>query len=99
MEIHEYLDLDADANVISCRKCNYELCDADQNFKRYCAMETSPVAEIGPAFDAPADILGEDHQVEFRQFYCPNCAVLMDHEIAREGDEILHDLEIDLEAL
>ena len=99
MEVHEYLNLDPDASVLSCRECGHELCDADQNFKEYCAMETSPVEEIGPAFDAPADILGEDHGIEFRQFYCPNCAVLMDHEIARKEDPILHDLEIDLEAL
>ncbi|WP_076148455.1 acetone carboxylase subunit gamma [Natrinema saccharevitans] len=34
-----------------------------------------------------------------RRFHCPDCAVLIDHEIARTEDPILHDLETDLEAL
>ncbi|HKJ58408.1 MAG TPA: acetone carboxylase subunit gamma, partial [Halobacteriales archaeon] len=71
------------------------ICDADENYKEHCAMETKPLEEIAPGFESPSALLGADHDVEFRQFYCPSCAVLVEHEIARAADPILQDIEID----
>lgn len=99
MQIHKYLDLDVDSGVIQCRECGEELCDGDQNYKEHSAMRTGPVTDAGPAFDDPRDILDEDPGLEFRQFFCPNCGVLFDHEFARHDEPILHDIEIDLDSL
>lgn len=99
MQIHEYLELDSDAETISCSECGHELCDADRNYKEYSAMRTSPVTEAGPVFHPPGNILGTDPGYEFREWFCPDCGVLFDHRFALEGDRIVHDIEIDLEAL
>lgn len=99
MEIHEYLDLDPESESISCTDCGHRLCDADENYKRHCVMEAVPLTDIGPGFESPAELLGADHDVEFRRFYCPSCAVLIEHEIARADDPILRDIEIDLDAI
>lgn len=96
MEIHEYLDLDVEAETINCNECGQHLCHAEDNYKHYCAMETIPLADVGPGFEAPGELLNTDQNVEFRKFYCPSCAVLIEHEIARAEDPILHDIEIDL---
>jgi acetone carboxylase gamma subunit len=32
----------------------------------------------------------------FRQFFCPGCGALIENEIAREGDEVLRDIELAL---
>lgn len=94
MEIHEYLDLDPQTGAIRCNECDHHICDADKNYKRHCAMESGPLADIGPGFETPSDLLNADHDVRFRQFYCPSCAVLIDHEIARAEDPILMDIDI-----
>lgn len=99
MKIHEYLDLDPDAETISCSECSTELCNADQNYKEYSAMRTGPVTDAGPLFNPPEDILGTDPGYEFRQWFCPNCGVLFDHRFALEDDRIVHDIEIKPDAL
>jgi acetone carboxylase gamma subunit len=99
MQIHKCLELDPDAETISCRECGETLCNANRNYKKYAAMRTGPVTDAGPPFEPPEEILGKDLDLEFRQFFCPNCAVLLDHSFARQDDEILHDIEIDVSSL
>jgi len=95
MEIHEYLDLDPETETVSCTECGHTICNAEEDYKLHCAMESEPLEELGPGFESPAELLDADHDVQFRQFYCPSCAVLIDHEIARAEDRILQDIEID----
>lgn len=99
MEIHEYLDLDPETETISCTECGHTICDAGENYKRHCAMESEPLEDVGPGFESPAELLDSDHDVRFRQFYCPSCAVLVEHEIARADDPILQDIELDLQSV
>jgi len=99
MKIHEYLELDTDAETISCSECGEQLCGADENYKQHSAMRTGPVTDAGPLFRPPEDILGTDPGYEFRQWFCPGCGVLFDHRFALETDEILHDIEIDLNSV
>jgi acetone carboxylase gamma subunit len=30
----------------------------------------------------------------FRQFFCPGCGALIENEVARESDAVLHDIEV-----
>jgi acetone carboxylase gamma subunit len=99
MQILKYLELDESEHTISCRECGETLCDADENYKKYSAQRTGPVTDAGPAFEPPEKILGADVDIEFRQYFCPNCAVLFDHQFARGDDPIIHDIEIDLDSL
>lgn len=99
MQIHKYLELDPDEETISCRECGETVCNAGENYKEYSAMRTGDVTDAGPAFEPPEEILGKDLNLEFRQFFCPNCAVMFDHEFARVDDPILHDIDIEVESL
>ncbi|MFB6172889.1 MAG: acetone carboxylase subunit gamma [Haloarculaceae archaeon] len=99
IEIHEYLELDPEARTISCLECGEQLCDADQNYKKHSAMRTGPVTDIGPVFTDPEEIYEEAPDVEFRQFFCPNCATLLDYEVVPEDEPILHDLDIDVDKI
>ena len=35
-----------------------------------------------------------DERPVFRQFFCPGCGALIENEIAREGDQVLRDIEL-----
>lgn len=99
MEINEYLELDPEAERIACGECGEDLCDARDNYKEHTALRTGPLTDAGPVFDAPEEIYEDPPDIEFRQFFCPNCATLFDYEIALKNDPILHDVEIDLDKL
>lgn len=98
-EIHEYLELDPDTRTISCSKCGEEICDAEENYKEHTALRTGPITDAGPVFTPPEKIYDRDPGIEFRQFFCPSCAVLFDYEVVPEDEPILHDLEIDVDEL
>jgi acetone carboxylase gamma subunit len=99
MKIHEYLELDPATEDISCSKCGERLCSAHENYREHTAMKRIPVSEMGPEFAPPADLLEEDPNLEMRRFFCRNCGVLFGHQVAREDEPILHDIDIDVESL
>lgn len=99
VSIHEYLELDPDARTISCNECGEQLCDATENYKEHSAMRTGPITDAGPVFAAPKEIYDDPPAVEFRQFFCPNCATLFDYEVVPEDELILHDEELDVDEL
>jgi acetophenone carboxylase len=99
MQIHKYLELDPEAETIACRECSSTICDAGQNYREHSAMRTGPVTEAGLPFVPPEDKLGQKTDLEFREFFCPDCGVLLQTGFAREEDPILHDIDIDVDSL
>jgi acetone carboxylase gamma subunit len=99
MQIHEYLELDIESNTVSCMECGEELCAGDENYKRHAALKRLPVHELGPAFSPAEEILGEETDLELRRYACPGCGILLDHIVAKEDDDIIHDIDIDVEKL
>jgi acetone carboxylase gamma subunit len=99
MQIHRYLELDAAAEAISCTECGTTICNAEENYRKHSAMRTGPITEAGVPFVPPEDKIGRKTDLEFREFFCPECAVLLQTEFAKEDDPIIHDIEIDLESL
>lgn len=99
MRIHEYLELDVDSRTISCSECGEELCDASQNYKEHSVLYARLIDEADPAFLPATEVLPGASEIELRQFCCPNCAKLLDTEVAPEDAEILHDVDIDVEQL
>jgi acetone carboxylase gamma subunit len=96
MIIHKCLEIDQSSDVICCRECGKELCDTDENYKRHTVMQVDSVEDAGPLFEPPSDVIGGDVDFEFRQFFCPNCAVLFDYEFAQADDPVLHDIQLDI---
>lgn len=74
---------------IACR-CGHELCDANENFKEHAVRRDLPVTAAGPhakpSPKAPAKAF------EFREFYCPQCALLLTTETAMKDDPLVWEL-------
>ena len=85
--IHEYLVLEEETSkrVIKCFKCGFEYCAPSENYKYYALMYERPVTDISPLVCDPMVYLDEDWV--FREYYCPDCGVMIDNEIARKGEE------------
>ncbi len=82
-----FYDLRGDSPVVRCR-CGYVLGSADVPYKRFTAMARYPVQHIGPEVN-PNHVEGD--RFEVREFYCPNCFVRLEVEIARRDDPVLDD--------
>jgi acetophenone carboxylase len=99
MQIHPYLELDIDSETIACLNCDSTLCSADENYREHVALRTGPITEAGPGFIPVSEKLGEDRDIEFREFFCPDCGVLLQSDFAKSDDPILYDIELDIESL
>jgi N-methylhydantoinase B len=74
---------------IACR-CGLKLCGADENYKLHILQKEFPITAAGPHVN-PSPRAPRKTFV-WREFYCPQCALLMTTEVALEGDPIVWEL-------
>jgi acetone carboxylase gamma subunit len=99
MKISEYIELDIDARTVSCTECGEVICDASENYKEHTALYERPIDEANTAFLPPTEVLPGASDIDLRQFCCPNCATLLDTQVAPSDAEILHDIDLDVDRL
>lgn len=88
--IDAHLEL-VDGRIV-CRECGEQLCDGAENYKRHTLCDRKPLTEAGPLVNDPDEYVDDD--VEFRQYYCPGCATLLENEVIKAGDDPVHDKQI-----
>lgn len=86
--VAEYLLLDGEE--LRCRMCSESICQKGDNYKEHTIQRNLSVQDAGPLFPDPQIYV--DAPIEFRQFSCPGCGTLIETEIARGDDPILHDI-------
>ena len=72
-----------------CNRCEHALGSTSMPYKHWCAVWEGELSEIAPGFRDPSAFV-DDHMV-WREFYCPSCGVMIENEIAREGEAFLDD--------
>jgi N-methylhydantoinase B len=95
--ITEYLDLvERDgARWLACSRCNQPLGPAKENYKLHCHRNDRPIQAANTLIGEPHRFI--DDAVHFRQFYCPGCGGLIENEVCRAQDALLHDVELNTE--
>ena len=77
-----------------CAKCAADLGPVRANYKDACVRVDEEITVSNPNVGDWRRYI--DERPVFRQFFCPGCGALIENEIAREGDEVLRDIELDL---
>jgi N-methylhydantoinase B len=77
-----------------CAKCAADLGPVRANYKDACERADQEITASNPNVGDWRRYI--DERPVFRQFFCPGCGALIENEIAREGDEVLRDIELDL---
>jgi N-methylhydantoinase B len=93
LRVGEYLIVvhDADgAPRFHCRRCHTDLGAVSENYKAHCVARDRDVSELGPLFPDPSYFI--DDAVRCREHYCPGCATLLQTDIVRATDPLLHDI-------
>jgi hypothetical protein len=94
MQVTEALDLvdDAGTRRLACARCGHGLCGERESYKVHAHRIDRPIQAANPLIGDPQRFI--DARVEFRQFYCPACGGLLENEVCRAGDPLLHDIEL-----
>src|SRR5438876_4143787 len=92
--ITEYLDLvERDgAHWLACSRCGQPLGPATENYKLHCHRIDRPIQSASTLIGEPRRFI--DDAVQFRQFYCSACGSLIENEVSRAQDAVLHDVEL-----
>jgi N-methylhydantoinase B len=92
--ITETLDLvtmDGSQHFACCR-CGHVLCAVSENYKAHALRLDRPIQAANPLIGDPQRFI--DAAVQFRQFCCPACGVLIENEVCRAEDPLLWDIQL-----
>ncbi len=99
----EYLRIDLDSENWECRRCDYVLGPARDNFKKFTRIYNRNPREIHRPKLNPelySFTFSPDPRVcVIYEFYCPSCGTMMDVEYTVPGQMPLHDFELDIDSL
>ncbi|TMG83548.1 MAG: hypothetical protein E6H74_08635 [Betaproteobacteria bacterium] len=76
----------------ACCRCAADLGLARGNYKDLCMRRDTDIGAANPNIGDYRRYI--DDRPMFRQFFCPGCGALIENEVARENDPILHDIEL-----
>jgi acetone carboxylase gamma subunit len=79
---------------VSCTRCAADLGRARGNYKERCVRRDADITTANPHIGDYRRYI--DERPVFRQFFCPGCGALIENEVARETDPVLHDIELHL---
>jgi acetone carboxylase gamma subunit len=101
IQVTEYLAIDLATEKWLCHRCGHDLGPAHECYKKGCLVRARDPREIHQP-------LGSDKEFNFSfdpdwmmllEFYCPQCATLVETEYLPPGHPLTWDIQIDLEAL
>ena len=99
--ITEYLDLDPQTERWSCSRCEADLGNARDNYKKGCLIAARDPREVHPPIVDGTDytFAPDPDWCRIVEFYCPNCGTLIETEYLPPGHPLTYDIELDIDAL
>ncbi len=95
VQVDHHLEID-DQNHFRCRRCGHDLGSAERNFKEGAVKKVRPIQAANPLIADPDNFI--DDPVEFRQYYCPGCATLLENEVIRSDSATVWDKQLSIDA-
>ncbi len=90
-EINEFLRvIERDGRQVVQCTCSFEICPADENFKKHLLMSNWQMSRVSPV----AEQIQVPEKFVFREFYCPGCYLLLDTEVALKDEPIRWDVQL-----
>lgn len=99
----EALAVDTESALWICRKCGHEHGPADENYKHGLLVHARDPREVHQALIDPAQyehtFAPQPEWVRILEYYCPQCALLVEAEYLPPGHPPLHDMQFSIESL
>ena len=101
--ITEYLRIDLDSERWECRRCSHDLGNARENYKRGLLVYDRDPREVHkPLLDPKRysrTYSPDPGWCRILEYYCPQCATMVEVEYLPPGHPPLHDIQLDIDAL
>jgi acetone carboxylase gamma subunit len=99
VQITEYLDIDLATEMWHCNRCSQNLGSAHRSYKEGCLMAERDPHEIhAPVGKNPEYNFSFDPTwIRIIEFYCPQCATMVENEYLPPGHPLTWDIQLDLE--
>ena len=101
VRITEYLEIDLETEQWCCQRCGQSLSSARDSYKKGCMVAERKLEEVhNPLLEGQEYRFCPDPDYcRLIEFYCPQCAVMIENEYLPPGHPITHDIELDIDAL
>lgn len=101
VRITEYLEIDLETEQWCCQRCGQSLISARESYKKGCVVAERKLEEVHhPLLEGQEYRFCPDPDYcRLIEFYCPQCAVMIENEYLPPGHPITHDIELDIDAL
>lgn len=103
VNITEYLKINLETEKWQCRKCNYVIGSARENYKEGLLVYARDPREIHrPIINADEydfTFAPDPDWVNIVEYYCPSCATQIEVDYLPPGHPPLHDIELDIDSL
>ncbi len=80
----------AEGSFYTCRKCRARIQDAHENYKTGCAKRVTDVQDVGLSPIDPKLFI--DDEIEYREYFCPGCGLLLQGDFCRPQDPDFRDI-------
>jgi acetone carboxylase gamma subunit len=101
VQITEYLDIDLQNERWCCNRCAHDLGDARESYKKGCLIRERNPQEvhfpIGPSKEFNFSF--DPNWMRIIEFYCPECAVMVEVEYLPPGHPLTWDIQLDIDQL
>ena len=101
--VTEYLRINLDSEQWECRRCNYTIAPARENYKRGLKVYDRDPREIHkPLLDETkykGTFAPNPKWCRILEFYCPGCGTMIEVEYVPPGHPPMHDIDLDIDAL
>lgn len=101
IRITEYLDIDLSKEVWCCNRCDQELNDARENYKKACLVTERDMKDVHPPLveGETFSFTPDQDYCRLIEFYCPSCGTMLENEYLPPGHPLTHEIELDIDAL
>jgi N-methylhydantoinase B len=82
----------AEGAFYTCTKCRTRIERADENFKAGCVTRVADVRDVGLAPIDPGLFI--DDEIEYREYFCPGCGLLLQGDFCRPEDPDFQDIRL-----
>lgn len=99
----EYLSIDLEKEVWCCRRCDHEIAHARSNYKEGLLVYNRDPREIHKPIINPDlyefTFSPDPNWCQILEYYCPECATMVEVEYLPPGHPPIRDMEFDIDAL
>ena len=78
--------------TVQCKKCGEGICDLEDPYKESLVQAIRPVTDANQLLVDPSNYI--DDEMEYREYYCPGCGLMIETEIVLADREPVADKEL-----